>query len=321
MSPPPGGDPSGDDVIHEGDDARTAVAEAGRRTTSRRDLSRRDRFDQVSPEVGELDEEAFEDFLDEDVDQALALLADLTGATDERLRELARRLAGRIIVDVAKVGVARRRGTGRLTSQRGVNIEGDVDLDASLDAIVGARAQRRPPHADDLVVRTWARPDTALCLAVDRSGSMNGERLAAAAVSAAAVAHRHGLDCSVIAFSDEVVVIKSQGQHRPTEEIVTDLLRLRGHGTTDVGLALRAANEQLLRSRASRRVTILLSDCRPTTGGSPITDASRLDELAIIAPADDTADAEALADAVGGRWGGLAGPSGAPDAIASVLLG
>lgn len=297
------------------------MAEAGRRTTSRRDLSRHDRFDDVSPEVGQLDEEAFDEFLDEDPDEALALLADLTGATDERLRELARRLAGRIIVDVAKTGVARHRGTGRLVNQRSAHIDGDVDLDASLDAIVDARSQRRPPHAEELVVRAWARPDTALCLVVDRSGSMNGARLAAAAVTAAAVAHRHGLDCSVIAFGDEAVVIKSQGEHRPTEDIVSDLLRLRGHGTTDVGLAVRTAGLQLQRSQAGRRVTILLSDCRPTTGGSPVADAGHLDELAIIAPADDTADAEALAEAVGARWVGIDGPSSAPDALALVLLG
>ena len=35
--------------------------------------------------------------MDDDPDEALALLADLTGATDPRLRELARRLAGRIM--------------------------------------------------------------------------------------------------------------------------------------------------------------------------------------------------------------------------------
>ena len=75
---------------------------------------------------------------------------------------------------------------------------GDLDVDASLDAVLEARAARRPPNLDDLTVRSWHRPGTALCLLVDRSGSMRGERLAAAAVAAAAVAYRNAPDCSVV---------------------------------------------------------------------------------------------------------------------------
>ncbi len=65
-----------------------------KRTISRRDLARNPRFEQMSPEVGELDESAVEEGLSDDPDDTLALLADLTGATDPKLRELARRLAG-----------------------------------------------------------------------------------------------------------------------------------------------------------------------------------------------------------------------------------
>ena len=305
-------------MVKEGDEARSAVAEAGRRTTSRRDLSRRHQsFDEVSPEVGELDEGRFDELLEEAPDEALALLADLTGTTDERLRDLARRLAARILVTVARAGVARTRGVGRMRARRGV--EGDVDLDTSIDAIAAARAGGRPAHADELTARGWERPDTALCLLVDRSGSMLGERLAAAAVAAAAVSYRHGADCSVVAFGTEAVVLKSLGEHRSPVDLVGDLLRLRGHGTTDVGMALRTARDQLGRSRAGRRVVLLLSDCRATAGGDPTGDAAAIEELAIIAPEADTADAEALAGAVGARWVALSGPSGVAEAVAAAL--
>jgi Mg-chelatase subunit ChlD len=306
-------------VVREGDDARAAVADASRRTTSRRELSSQAGFDEVSPEVGVIDEDAFADLLDSDADAALSLLATMTSATDERLRELARRLAGRALVDVARVGVARARGVGRMARRRAADAPGDVDLDASLDVIAAARAQGLPPHADDLVVGAWRRPDTALCLLVDRSGSMQGDRLAAAAIAAAAVVYRHGVDCSIVAFSDEAVVLCSQGEHRADDELVGDLLRLRGHGTTDVGLAFRVAREQLGRSRAGRRVAVLLSDCRVTAGGDAAPHAAGLDEVAIIAPADDRADADALAAALGVECVPLAGPSGVPDALAAAL--
>ncbi len=307
-------------MVKEGDEARRAVAEAGRKTTGRRELSQRhQQFDEVSPEVGELDEGRFDELLEDEPDETLALLADLTGATDEGLRDLARRLAGRILVDIARTGATRRRGVGRIESMRGATGDGDIDLDASLDAIVSARAARVALNAEDLTLRGWRRPEVALCLLVDRSGSMLGERLAAAAVTAAAVAYRHGADCSIVAFGSEAVVVKSQGEHRSPEDVVSDLLRLRGHGTTDVALALRTARTQLDRSGAGRKIAVLLSDCRPTSGGDATADAAALDELAILAPAADTADAARLAESVGARWVVLDGPSSAADAVATLL--
>ena len=60
----------------------------------------------------QLDEAAFDDAMAEDADEAMALLADMTRATDAGLRELARRLAGRLVLDVARRGPARPRGSG-----------------------------------------------------------------------------------------------------------------------------------------------------------------------------------------------------------------
>jgi Mg-chelatase subunit ChlD len=271
----------------------------------------------VSPEVGVLDEDAFADAMDNDPDAALSLLAELTGATDEKLRALARSLAGRIITDLVRAGHPRKRGVGKLARRRGG--DGDVDIDASLPEVADARAAGRAPSLDDLTVTAWQNPEVAVCLLVDRSGSMLGERLAAAGVAAAAVAYRHGADCSLVAFSDQAIVLQSQGVPRSPEDVAGDLFRLRGHGTTDIGLALRTARDQLDRSTAGRKVALLLSDCRSTTGGDPTGDAAAIQELAIVAPADDTADAEWLAEAVGARLAPLHGPSSVPEAVAIAL--
>lgn len=295
------------------------MADAGRRTMSRRDLARHDRFEQISPELGVLDEDAFAEAFDADPDEALGLLADLVGATDERLRVLARRLAGRVVVDLGRIGPERRRGIGRLSSVPLRRAEGDLDLDGSLDSIVSYRAGIADP--DGLRVRAWQRPATAVCLLVDRSGSMAGDRLAAAAVAASAVLFRVPHDCSVVAFAEDAVVLKSQEEVMDPDDVVSDLLRLRGFGVTDLGLALRAAGAQLARSTAGRRITLLMSDCRATTGGDPLPHAAGAHELAVLAPSGDTADAEAFADALGARWTELRGPTSVPDAISTVLLG
>lgn len=261
-----------------------------------------------------LDEEAFDDLLAADPDEALTLLADLVGATDERLRELARTLAGRVVVDLVRTGPPRRRGIGRLAIRR-ADSGGDLDLEHSLDAVAAARARGDAPSLDELRAREWTRPDLALCVLVDRSGSMTGDRLATAAVAAAASFWRAPADTSVLAFCDDAIVVAPQGSGREPDAVVDDMFRLRGHGTTDLALAFRTAAAQLSRSNASRRLTLLLSDCRATEGDDPIAAASALDELVIVAPADDAADAIALADSVGGRCVTIRGPSEVADAL------
>ena len=265
-----------------------------------------------------LDESAFEDLLDEAPDEALALLADLTGATDERLRQLSRRLAGRVMVDVARTGAALRPGLGRLGTSPIDRAEGDVDVDRSLDALTSWRLGGRP-DADGLHVVHWQRPATAVCLLVDRSGSMGGDRLATAAVAASSVLYRAPTSCSVVAFAEQAVVVVSQQQYRPPEDVVVDLLRLRGFGVTDLDLALRTARSQLDRAPAGRRIAVLLSDCRATTGADPAGAAAGLDELVVIAPDGDSADAEQFATSVGARWTTVAGPTSVPEAFAEVL--
>jgi len=275
-------------------------------------------FDDVSPEVGEIDMRAVEDAMSEDPDEMLSLLAELTGATDVKLRMLAQRLAGRLVLDLAQGGPTKGRGVGRLRSIPMDETGGDIDLDQSLEGIQMATAADEPVAIEDLRVRSWTKPESALCLVIDRSGSMNGERLASAAIAAAAAAQRAPDDYSVVAFSDRVIVIKGHGQHRPPEDVVNDVFRLRGSGTTDLALALRTAAAQLSASSATRKRVILLSDCRPTAGTEPEVECSALEELHIIAPADDCEDAEVMAQAVGARWAPLSGPSMIPSVFAQL---
>jgi Mg-chelatase subunit ChlD len=268
--------------------------------------------------VGVLDEEAFEAAMGADPDAALTLLASMASATDEELRRAARRLAARIVLDLARKGIALGRGVGKLRSvsaDRG----GDLDVDASLDAVLAGRAERRAPYVEDLVARQWARPELALCLVVDRSGSMGGERLAAAALAAAACAWRAPGDHAVLAFAREVEVLRPMGSDRPAAAVVDAVLNLRGHGTTALTAALAAAAEQLERTRAARRVVVLLSDCRTTDTEDPVLVARRLSELVVLAPAGDTEQAADFASRSGARWAPLSGAADAPTALRELL--
>jgi Mg-chelatase subunit ChlD len=278
---------------------------------SRRELAGDELFERVSPDVGELDERAVDEALAESTDEILSLLATLSGAVDEALRAKVRDLACRVVVDMARSGPAVRGRAGRLRSVPLDDAGGDLDLDRAVEAV--AAAPGGVPDRRDLRVLEWERPDTAVCLVIDRSGSMHGEALATAALAAAAVACRAPVEHAVLSFAATVDVIRDIAEppagDDPGAQVVDAVLGLRGHGTTDLAAALLAAGEQLSRSRAGRRMTVVLSDCRATEPGDVVAAASALDELVVIAPDDDATEARALAAAAGARCVGIGGPA------------
>ncbi|MDQ6773099.1 MAG: AAA family ATPase, partial [Candidatus Dormibacteraeota bacterium] len=238
----------------EGRGAEKALREGSRRTRSRTELAAaHPSLDEISPSVGNLDEEAFERLRQRDPDLAAALLCDLAAATDRELRRRARALAARLFVRLAREGSIARRGSRRLEPQAGYR-PGDLDLERTLE-----RASGRPQRGDDLVVRDWQSSHRAACLLVDHSGSMRGLGMALAAVAAAGTALAAGrTDCSVVAFNREAMVLQSQGGSKAPEQLVDAILSLRPRGTTDLALGLRAASAQLGRAVARERVVILM---------------------------------------------------------------
>jgi Mg-chelatase subunit ChlD len=273
----------------------------------------------VSPSVGRLDETGFEAALDEDADEALGLLADLVRVSDRALRDKARRLAGRVVLDRARAGGLAARGVARLRTVPADRAGADLDVDRSVDALLGARAERRPARADELTATAWARPAVAVCLVVDRSGSMAGAKLASAALAAAACSWRAPQDHAVVAFGESVLVVRSMDRWRPPPAVVDDVLSLRGRGTTDLKAALECAREQLERSTASRKVTVLLSDCRVSDGPDPVEAGRALDELVVVGPAEDADESTRFAAAVGARHGVITGPSDVPEVLEQLL--
>ncbi len=265
-----------------------------------------------------LDEDAFDRALAGDPDAALVLLVEMGRATDERLRAKARALSAKVVLDRARTGAPRSTGTRALRSRR-ADLGGDLDLDASMEALSAARAERRPVGLDELVARDWGRPETALVVLIDASGSMSGERLAAAALTAAACALRAPGDHAVLSFARDVTVLREMGSARPPGAVVDAVLGLRGHGVTALATALSAAAEQLSRTSAARRVVVLLSDCRETDEQDPVPAASALPELLVIAPAGDCDQAEQLARRAGARWAPLSGAADAPRVLAALL--
>lgn len=245
----------------------------------------------------------------------------MSRATDPRLRARVRALAPRLLIERARHGPLGQRGTGRLRAVSAA-LGGDVELDLSLEAIVSARASGRAAAPEELTALTWQRPMTALCLLVDRSGSMDGHRLAAATLAAAACAVRAceaGGELSVIAFDQRAEVIVDIETRIDADEAVRRVLGLQGHGITSIRAAMTAAARQLARAHAHRRITLLLSDCRATDGQDPLESAKALNELAIIAPASDDEEAREFGREVGARVACLDSLRGLPGILDELL--
>ncbi len=157
---------------------------------------------------------------------------------------------------------------------------------------------------------TWTAHRRAVSLMVDISGSMQGAAVALAAVAAAGVvlAAEDGgrkLEPAVLAFGAGVKVLQAQGVHRPPEDLIAELVGLRGHGVTDLAAGLREASRQLAGAVADERAVVLLSDCLHTAGDDPAEALAGIDRLHVLVPLGGAESASAAA-ALASRGGGYA---------------
>ncbi|MGY1834833.1 VWA domain-containing protein [Blastococcus sp. SYSU DS0510] len=258
-----------------------------------------------------------------DPDAAARVLAAAARAFDPRLRAAARALAARLPMGSPRTGIADRPGTSRLVT-RCDPTGSDVDLDATL----AARGSEPRWRAEHLRTRGWRSTGRAVILLVDASGSVAGDELAAAVLTASALVQRlrPGDELGVIAFWSKVVVLRPLSADPRVDVVVDRLCDLRGGGTTDLELALRTAAVQVARSRAAERHVLLLSDGVATDSPDPVHAATslarvraQLQVLALSDEAEAMSSCTALAAAGGGRVAPLHRPSQAPSAVRELL--
>jgi Ca-activated chloride channel homolog len=163
----------------------------------------------------------------------------------------------------------------RLSADRVLGGSSTVYLDTN---VLAAQSELKP-----------TRVPVNLALALDRSGSMSGNKLEQAKRAAQALvgALTDGDRLAVISFGSDVTVYPSTRIDASTRaELLRWIGGIQDSGGTNISGALEAASEQLRRSREGYKVSrvILLSDGQPTEGR---TSAAELKDLVAAARRDD----------------------------------
>ncbi len=296
------------------------------RTVSRRELEHRyAALGAISPDIGLLDDAALGRLLDESPDEGVSLLSQLARATDQALREKARRLAAQLLLPLSRqAAVSQWSGAVRLVRSKRQGV--DLDVDAVVEA-VAARGKPEVP-ADELSWLRWERPGRAYVLVVDASDSVSGAPLTNAVVTASALAARCGPDdeLAVIAFWSRALVLRPISSPEPRIGVLDSLFDLRGGDTTDLAAGLRAALAQASLAGCGRRDIVVLTDGIATTGDDPgpvaaVAAASgvTVHVLAVGTEPEQIEACRAISDAGGGRTALLRTVSEASASLAEVL--
>ncbi|SHN48139.1 vWA domain-containing protein [Cryptosporangium aurantiacum] len=204
---------------------------------------------------------------------------------DPAVRARAREIAARLSLRRPRRDRRQHRGVGDLASLPYRDGSADLDLDRTIEALLG-----NPDEVDDesgvdrrIIVRERVRTRRSVVLVVDVSGSMKGERIRTAAATVGAVAGELADDdLAVIAFWSDAAVLHPLGAPARPTRLLDLLLSVPARGLTNVGFPLQLAARELSRVPARDARVLLLSDCVHNAGPDPRPLAARLPRLDVL---------------------------------------
>jgi len=208
---------------------------------------------------------------------SLEVFANIFGMLKPQVRALAVKIAGRLIIKIAKQIADTGYRSGRLKLVRGFADGAEIELDRSLENYTEAPERG---ILENIVSYTRQRERKAFVVMLDHSYSMRGMKIILAAITAAAIARHFKRDYAILAFNNRVSVLKGLDDATGPEKILEKLFALELQGDTDVRLVLEAGLKQV--EGYERKTGLILTDGAWNQGGDPLEAAARYDKLSVI---------------------------------------
>lgn len=222
---------------------------------------------------------------------SLEVFANIYGMLKPKVREKAVRLASRLIVKVARRIADTGYRSGTLRPMPGFQDGCDLAIGPTLERILEAPRRKMEKN---LVTYGRVMEKHAFVLMFDHSYSMKGMKVVLSAITAAAIAHHFKQDFAVVAFSNNVTVLKGIEDNSGPDRLLERLFAVELYGDTNTQLALQCGLEQMARYETKKG--LLLTDGAWNRGGNPLGVAPKFDQLSVIGfPPARSEDIEQLA--------------------------
>ena len=195
----------------------------------------------------------------------------------ENVKSLAVKIASRLIINIAKQIADTGCRSGRLKRVNGFISGAEIELDCSLERCI---EQPERDILENLVSFVRDRERRAFIMMFDHSYSMKGMKLILSAITTAAIASHFKTDYGVLAFSNNVTVLKGINEPTGPEEVLKRLFELDLNGDTDTCQALETGLHHL--SEFEEKRGLLLTDGAWNRGGDPLEAAVKYHQLGVI---------------------------------------
>jgi hypothetical protein len=212
----------------------------------------------------------------EDVD-SLELFSHVFGMLESDIQVLARKIASRLIIKIARQIADTGYRSGQLKLKKGFTDGNEIELDRTLENYVG---EPESGILENIVSYVRQRQKKAFSVMLDSSYSMRGMKVILAAITAASIAQHFKNDYAVLSFNHTVSVLKAIDESTGPDRVLERLFALELRGTTDIHSVLKAGLEQV--NRFERKIGLLLTDGAWNQGGDPLNVAARFDKLSVI---------------------------------------
>lgn len=193
------------------------------------------------------------------------------------VRSSAIRIASRLIIKIAKQIADTGCRSGKMKLVDGFSDGAEIEFDRSLEKYT---EQPELGILDNLVSYVRHQEKMAFVMMFDHSYSMKGMKIILAAITAAAIAQHFKKDYGILAFNNQVTVLKDIDSSTGPETVLQRLFSLELTGDTDVSLVLKTGLEHLSGYRDKRG--LILTDGAWNRGEDPLSTASRFDKLNVI---------------------------------------